>query len=111
MENIYTVEEIKALVTPVAERYGVDDVYLFGSYARGEATGESDIDLRITRGGMDISNWKFGGFLVALDEALQKDVDVVTTESLYQDANDKNTKRLLKRISGEEILLYDRKRA
>lgn len=44
---IYTVEEIRRRITPVAVRYLLKAVYLFGSYARGEATDESDIDLLI----------------------------------------------------------------
>ena len=44
---IYTVDEIKQRVEPVAKKYDIEKVYLFGSYARGDATEESDIDLRI----------------------------------------------------------------
>lgn len=44
---IYTAEEIRRRITPVAVRYRLKAVYLFGSYARGEATDESDIDLLI----------------------------------------------------------------
>ena len=44
---IYTIEEIRRRITPVAVRYRLKAVYLFGSYARGEATDESDIDLLI----------------------------------------------------------------
>lgn len=44
---IYTAEEIRRGITPVAVRYRLKAVYLFGSYARGEATDESDIDLLI----------------------------------------------------------------
>lgn len=44
---IYTVEEIRRCITPIAVRYRLNGVYLFGPYARGEATDESDIDLLI----------------------------------------------------------------
>lgn len=44
---IYTVEEIRRYITPVAVRYRLKAVYLFGSYARGEATDESDEELLI----------------------------------------------------------------
>lgn len=44
---IFTVEEIRRRITPVAVRYRLKAVYLFGSYARGEATDESDVDLLI----------------------------------------------------------------
>ena len=38
MGKIYTIDEITAAVKPIAEKYGIDKVWLFGSYARGEAT-------------------------------------------------------------------------
>ena len=44
---IYTAEEIRRCITPVAVRYRLKAVYLFGSHTRGEATDESDIDLLI----------------------------------------------------------------
>lgn len=48
--KIYSIEELKSIITPIAEKYGVEKVYLFGSYARGCATSESDIDLRVDKG-------------------------------------------------------------
>jgi len=51
-EKVYSVDEIRDIVREVARRYGVERVYLFGSYARGEAKPGSDIDLRIDRGKM-----------------------------------------------------------
>ena len=47
MENIYTFEEIKAITKPIFEKYQIKKAYLFGSYARGEATTESDIEKRL----------------------------------------------------------------
>ena len=44
------IEDIKRSVTKLAKKYGAERVYLFGSYARGEATEQSDIDLRIDKG-------------------------------------------------------------
>ena len=48
--KIYSISEIKDIVSPIAKKYGVENVYLFGSYARGEATPDSDLDLRIDKG-------------------------------------------------------------
>ena len=39
--RIFTLEDITALVKPLAEKYNVKEVYLFGSYARGEVNGDS----------------------------------------------------------------------
>ena len=40
-----TIAQIKKAVTPICERYGVKKMWLFGSYARGEADEKSDVDL------------------------------------------------------------------
>ncbi|MBQ9377658.1 MAG: nucleotidyltransferase domain-containing protein [Schwartzia sp.] len=93
-----TVAEIHDAVLPLAERYGLDRVFLFGSYARGDATEKSDVDFRIDRGKM--RGFEFGGLYEDMKEALQKDVDIMTTKQL-----DEN---FLSAIRGEEILIYDR---
>ena len=49
-DKIYTIDEIKAIAAPIARSYGVAAMYLFGSYARGEATEKSDLDFRIEKG-------------------------------------------------------------
>ena len=48
--RIYSVNEIWDIVNPIASRYGIERVYLFGPYTRGEAKAESDIDLRVDTG-------------------------------------------------------------
>ena len=35
----YTIDEIKNIVTPIAEKYQIAQVYLFGSFARGDLYG------------------------------------------------------------------------
>ena len=42
--KVYTIEEIKAKAIPIAKRYGVKKLSLFGSYARGEANSKIDLD-------------------------------------------------------------------
>ena len=49
-EKIYTVDEIREIVIPIAKKHGVAALYLFGSYARGEATAESDVDFLLDGG-------------------------------------------------------------
>ena len=48
-DKVYTLEEIKAIASPIARRYDIAALYLFGSYARGEATPASDLDFRVDR--------------------------------------------------------------
>ena len=40
-----------SLILPVVKKYPVDKVILFGSYARGDASDQSDIDLIVESGG------------------------------------------------------------
>ena len=51
MDNrIFTLKDIVSLVKPIAEKYKVKEIYLFGSYARGEADGDSDLDFLVFGG-------------------------------------------------------------
>jgi predicted nucleotidyltransferase len=93
----YTVDEIAKIVTPVAEEYGVERVYLFGSYARGVERPESDIDFRID-GGKLRTLFRLAEFYEELREHLNVPIDVLTTETLDDD--------FLSYIRDEELLLY-----
>ena len=42
-----SIDEIRRIMTPIAEKHKIPAVYLFGSYARGTATADSDIDLLV----------------------------------------------------------------
>ena len=96
---IYTVEQIRRITAPIAASYGVKSLLLFGSYARGEATERSDIDLLIDRTGMQ-RGWAIGGLYADLCDALGKKLDLVTTTGA--DAG------FLSRISRDAIRLYER---
>ena len=96
-DKVYTLEEIKAIAAPIAEKYGIQALYLFGSYARGEATGESDLDFRVDRGQVTDA-LAMGGLYVDLEDSFDKELDVLTTQMLSPE--------FLGRIQGEEILLY-----
>ena len=52
MSKVYTIEELKAIIIPIAKKYGIKKVYLFGSMARGDGNENSDIDLRIEKGSL-----------------------------------------------------------
>ena len=95
--KVYQVNEIKKIVTPIAKKYGAERVYLFGSYARGNATSESDIDLRVDKG-LIKGMFALSGFRLELLDKLDKKVDVLTTGSLDDD--------FLDSIKAEEILIY-----
>ena len=47
-KDVLSVDAIGLMVLPVVQKYGINKVTLFGSYARGDAKAESDIDLLIS---------------------------------------------------------------
>ena len=96
--KILSIEEIKKAVSSIAPKYGIDRAYLFGSYARGEATEKSDIDIRIDPGTM--KGLDFGGFYTDLEDIFNRDIDLLTTSQLSEN--------FLGNIQKEEILLYDK---
>lgn len=98
---IYTVDEIKTKAIPIAIQYGVNRMSLFGSYARGDATDDSDIDFLIDRG--EIKGLiDYVDFIHDLKMVLGCDVDVVTTGS--------HNKRLLENILRDEVKIYEKPR-
>lgn len=109
MERIYAVEEISDIVAPILKGYGVSRAYLFGSYARGEALPDSDIDLRID-GGKIRSMFGLGGLYNDLAKALEKPVDLVTTEALNHRTNMQRTEKFRAHIKEDEKLIYEESR-
>jgi len=79
-----TREQIKDAIYKIAPQYSIEQVYLFGSYARGDATEESDVDFRIV-GGNFPSLYEIGGLYEDLIESLDKKIDVVFTKNLRFD--------------------------
>ena len=67
---VYTVEQIADIVAPIAAKYDVSKLYLFGSYARGDADEKSDIDLRVD-GGQLGNLFALGGFYAILKKRLK----------------------------------------
>ena len=96
--KVYTIDEIKNIVAPIAKAYGVQRVFLFGSYARGEATPSSDLDFRIDKGSLR-GLFALGGLYADLEECFEKELDVLTTGSLEPE--------FLNMIANEEVLVYE----
>lgn len=102
--SVYTINEIADKVCPIAEAYDIDRIYLFGSYARGEATEESDIDMYV-----ELSKplgLRYGSFVSDIEECLGKCVDIITKDALYNPATLQNSQQLIQRISEERKCIY-----
>ena len=79
----YTIEEVKQLVRPIFKQYNAVGASIFGSYARGDATENSDVDflVELPRG---IGLFSFGSMKNKLENALDRKVDLVTPNSLKE---------------------------
>ena len=97
----YTIEEIKEKSVPIAVRYGVDALSLFGSYARGDADENSDLDFLVLKGGMK-SLLSYCGMTADLEDAFRCHVDLVVKDAI----RDEN---FLEEINRDEVMLYERK--
>ena len=78
--DILTIKQIKDRIKPIIKKHNIKDVYLFGSYARGEANRDSDVDIYCSSGNVG-SLFQLSAFINELEEALGKKVDVVTIGS------------------------------
>ena len=43
----YSVDELRQIIAPIAQEHGVESVSLFGSYSKGTASADSDVDFKI----------------------------------------------------------------
>lgn len=105
MGKIYTIDEIRTRVKPIAERYGIEKVLLFGSYARGEATESSDVDLFISYKKLK-GMFAIGGVYSDFEEAFGIDVDVVSERALTADYATEGSRKFLANIVREGVSVY-----
>jgi predicted nucleotidyltransferase len=104
---IYKLQQIKELAEPIAKKYNLKSIWVFGSYARGEASDESDVDLLIDYSDSNALN--LHGFIDMADEfeqTLNKKVDFISAENLNAPTIKKYRSKLINIINKEKILLY-----
>ena len=84
-DKVFTITDIKALVKPIAEKYNVDEIYLFGSYARDEADQNSDLDFLVF-GGQNFKLTMIFSLAEELRAILNKKVDVFEINEINRDS-------------------------
>ena len=84
--SVLTIEMIKDVIAPIAAKYGVESIYVFGSYARGEATIDSDIDFLVF-GGKGFKLSMVYALAEEIREAFGKDVDVFEINEITLNSN------------------------
>ncbi len=85
-KNIFTIKDIETLIKPIAEKYKVKEIYLFGSYARGEANENSDLDFLVF-GGENFKPTMIFSLAEDLRDVLKKDVDVYEITEINKDSD------------------------
>lgn len=83
--TVLTITDIQRIIKPLAEKYRICEVYIFGSYARNEATVNSDIDFLIF-GGKNFKLTSVFAFAEELRMIIQKEIDVFEINEVNKDS-------------------------
>ena len=94
-----TINDIKRIVIPILRVYGIKEAAIFGSFARGDANENSDVDLLIDP--PENLGIKLVNLLYDLKKALGREVDLVS----YNYIDPYIKERVLK----ESIILYGKR--
>ena len=97
---VFNIDDIKKRVIPIVIKYGIHTFSLFGSYARGEANENSDLDFVMEDG--ELKGLQYVSLVLDLEDEFNCHVDVVSKGS--------SNKKFLNAIKDEEVLLYERER-
>lgn len=95
-----TLADISSAVSRVLPRYDVREAYLFGSFARGEQTSDSDIDLRLVCGDT-MTFGKLYELSLELEEELGRKIDIVTNPP------ELNRPAFRRNLEQDEVRLYE----
>lgn len=95
--------EIKKIVADYFKTQPVLKAWLFGSYARGEETPRSDVDILFVpdRSGKPFTLFTHGGMYMDLKELLGREVDLIVDGTLRPYA--------VESANRDKILIYERK--
>jgi len=106
MSVVYTLEQIKEMIAPVALKYRIPTVYVFGSYAKGVATETSDVDIMVDIKGSTVKGWIIGGLYNDLCESVGKEVDLLTTGTLEQESTKQRTPWFPNNVRRDMVKIY-----
>ena len=101
MRSVYTMDEIKEKLFSVFVSYPIVRAVLFGSYAKGNQTLKSDIDILIDSNGK-IKGIDFFGVREDMMEALDVPVDLVEASQIIDGG------RAQREIADTGIVIYER---
>lgn len=103
-----SIDELKQKISPIARKYDLRAVYLFGSYARNEATDQSDVDILVDRADSKIKGmFDMGALYEELSESVGKQIDLVTMQTLQQQSTRQRTPFFVSNVEEERVKIYD----
>ena len=106
---MYTLEEIKQKIVPIAKAHNLKAVYLIGSYARGEATADSDIDFLFDGEGSNITSLvKASSMYADIRELFNVPVDLVNMATLRNPRMQRTSFLFIKNVERDKVKIYDR---
>ena len=97
-DTIYTIDDIKAVLHPVFVKHSVEKAVLFGSYVKGLANQNSDVDLLLDSG---LRGLKFVGLIEDVRSALDKEVDVFDKTHIIPNS------KISSEISKDGVVIYE----
>ena len=101
MQGVYSIEDIKAKLTPIFQAEPVYKAIQFSSYATGEATDKSDIDIVIDSRG-ELIGIDFYGVLGDVSDALKISVDLIEVSQI------KTGSPIYNEIFEKGVILYEK---
>lgn len=105
---IYTLEEIKSLIQPIIQKFGIPAMYLFGSYARGTATEDSDLDFLVDTTGTQLTSLlSLGELYCDLERVFRKKIDLITVGGILQDSAMESDRCFRDTVLRERVRLND----
>lgn len=105
---VYTLKEIQQLVLPIIQKYRIPAMYLFGSYARGEATVDSDLDFLVDTTGTELTSLlRLGALYCDLESIFNKKIDLITVSSIMQDSIMESDEDFRTTVLNERVKLHD----
>lgn len=97
VKQVYTVADIKDKLMPVFKKYNIKKAILFGSYAKGVARVNSDVDIMVES---DLRGLAFYGLLEDVVNVIGKSVDLLDKRQII------NSSKIQKEISSTGVTIY-----
>ena len=99
MQELYTPAQIQSILQPVFTEHNIKKAVLFGSYAKGAARAQSDIDILVDSGLKGLACF---GLLEDVVTSLGKSVDLLDVSQLTPDS------RVGEEIKKSGVVIYER---